>query len=236
MPFFKRREYPEYYQAYLDTFKSTWKKSVPVRNLRFVVMDTEATGLKIGADRLLSIGLVRIINQQIPIEESWECLVNPNGGQVKQQSVIEKLQKAIVRKGSILIHGIRGQDSVHGLEEKEAIKQLLERLKDDILIGHHIGFDVGMINEALKRQGLPKIKNIVLDTAQLAHRLINPLYTKYSPSIIDLSLDALSRKYGITMHDRHTAAGDAFITAYLFLKILAKLEQRGVKTLADLLK
>jgi DNA polymerase-3 subunit epsilon len=55
------------------------------------------------------------------------------------------------------IHGILKQ----GKEEKkktEGIIQFLDFIKDAVLVGHHVSFDVKMINEGLKRMGLGNSK------------------------------------------------------------------------------
>jgi DNA polymerase-3 subunit epsilon len=48
------------------------------------------------------------------------------------------------------------------------------------------------------------------------------------------SLDALCETFGIVPHDRHTAGGDAFLTAQIFLRLLRPAAAAGRSTL-DLL-
>lgn len=50
------------------------------------------------------------------------------------------------------------------------------------------------------------------------------------------SLDELADKFDISKKDRHTAMGDAYITAIAFLKILNKLRERKEITLRQLFK
>ncbi|HKK78702.1 MAG TPA: hypothetical protein VJ933_03695, partial [Phaeodactylibacter sp.] len=77
-----------------------------------------------------------------------------------------------------------------------------------------------------------KLKNKGVDTAVLARRLANhPQLAKRGA----FGLDQLCQDYHIPMSDRHTAAGDAYITAILLMKMLRRLEKRGVRTLGDLL-
>lgn len=48
------------------------------------------------------------------------------------------------------------------------------------------------------------------------------------------SLDEISKELKISVKDRHTAAGDAFITAIAFLKIISKLNKDGKMRFKDL--
>jgi DNA polymerase-3 subunit epsilon len=47
----------------------------------------------------------------------------------------------------------------------------------------------------------------------------------------DDSLEAIAHRFGIEVLARHTALGDAIITAEIFLKMLPLLESRGIATL-----
>jgi DNA polymerase-3 subunit epsilon len=42
-----------------------------------------------------------------------------------------------------------------------------------------------------------------------------------------LSLDTLADLFGVIPHDRHTASGDAFITALVFLRLLKLASRHG---------
>jgi DNA polymerase-3 subunit epsilon len=46
----------------------------------------------------------------------------------------------------------------------------LDFIKDAVLVGHHVSFDVKMINEGLKRMGLGKLKievSILIDISKI---------------------------------------------------------------------
>ena len=49
----------------------------------------------------------------------------------------------------------------------------------------------------------------------------------FSPPIRQFTLEALCEMFGVVPHDRHTASGDAFITAQVFLRLLKLAAQSG---------
>jgi DNA polymerase III epsilon subunit-like protein len=54
--------------------------------------------------------------------------------------------------------------------------------------------------------------------------------------IQNFSLDALCDMFGVIPHDRHTASGDAFITAQIFLRLLRLAHRFGRTTLGRLME
>lgn len=188
----------------------------PLADIPFVVFDTETTGLNPRRDRMLSIGALSVRRWEIPLENCFEVLLHQDYEPASANMEVHELLPAV---------------RAESLEEPEAVRQFLQYLDHAVVVGHHVKFDVAMINRALERSGAGKLRNPMLDTAQLARRL-NP--TAYFPEPGGYSLDRLCQTFNITPNDRHTASGDAFLTAVLFLKILGRLEKRGVRTLKDL--
>jgi len=54
------------------------------------------------------------------------------------------------------------------------------------------------------------------------------------PAIRHFTLDALCTMFGVIPHDRHTATGDAFITAQVFLRLLRLASRHRRETLGRL--
>ena len=54
------------------------------------------------------------------------------------------------------------------------------------------------------------------------------------PAIRRFTLDALCDLFGVIPHDRHTASGDAFITAQVFLRLIRLASRHGRNTLGRL--
>lgn len=189
-----------------------------IDTMRFVVLDTETTGFDHINDRILCIGAVVLQNNTIPIHDSFEVFI----------------QQEHYDKATAKIHGILKEFILDRPNELEALQQFLVFLGDSVIIAHHTHFDVTMINNALERNGLPKLTNKTLDTAVLYKKTLLVSYLLERKD--SYSLDELADKFDISKKDRHTAMGDAYITAIAFLKILNKLREKKKLTLKQLLK
>ena len=212
-----KSDVPVFWQAYQQATTDPFPRKTPLEQLKFVVFDTETTGLDPKKDLILSIGALGIRHNQILVREVLEMYLH---------------QEYVPMGESIEIHGILPHGEENKILEKEALATFLNYIGKSILVGHHVKFDIRMVDMALARFGNYKLKNHYVDTGRLAVR-VEPRLGKIPGA---LSLDRLSERFGISTSDRHTAAGDAYITAILFLKLLARLERRGVRTLGDLLR
>jgi DNA polymerase-3 subunit epsilon len=191
------KDYPKFWETYLSYFEENQSKEQ-----RYVVFDCETTGLDYKTDRILSIGAVAIQNNQIIVSDFMEVF----------------LQQDVFKPESVPIHGILKEGKEEKIVEAEALIRFLDFIKDATLVGHHVDFDIEMINQALDRLNVGSLKNQAMDTDVMHQKL------KYLPYEQHTSLDELCDIYKIKKSDRHTASGDAFITAMLFLKLKKKLE------------
>jgi DNA polymerase-3 subunit epsilon len=187
-----------------------------INTTRFVILDTETTGFDYITDRILCIGAIVLQHNSISIQDSFEVFI----------------QQEHYNKATAQIHGILKDYVLNRPKEIEALQQFLTFLGDSIIIAHHANFDITMINKALERNGLPKLKNRTLDTAILYKKtlIMSPLLERKE----HYTLDDLATKFDISTKDRHTALGDAHITAIAFLKIQKKLEEKKKITLQEL--
>lgn len=215
-------------RAYRAHFEHSWTEQTPATAVRFAVLDCETTGLDARRDTLVSIGAVAVQEGQIRLDDQFEALL-----------------KLSYNSSSVLVHGItREEAELYGLNEAQALEQLLAYLQDAVIVGHHIGFDVEVINKALERNFGIQLQNRWLDTMDLTLHLeaegVLPLPQRHSPELPeqarrqDFTLDGLCRLFGIAPHDRHTAAGDAFLTAQIFIKLLRLARHSNRTTLAAL--
>ncbi|MEP3838534.1 MAG: 3'-5' exonuclease [Algibacter sp.] len=202
----RKKEYPDFWIAYLEHFKVYKKKAIS--ETRFVAFDTETTGFDRKNDRILSIGAVAFVNKTIPVNHSLELY----------------LEQDIFNPDTVKIHEIMKSSDFDKISELEAIKTFLEYIKNSVLIAHHANFDKTMMNEMLSRHGLGKLKNKFIDTGVLYNKSKHIIYQESSKK--HYYLDDLCEELNVPKVDRHTANGDALITAIVFLKILSRLDKR----------
>lgn len=218
MGLFKRtpKNLPEFWKTYESLFKETQSKKF--NDLIFVVLDTETTGFSFEDDRILSIGAVKIKNESISVQEVFDIYLEQ-----------EKFNKETVH-----VHGLLKNGQRECISEALALEQFLAYVGNAVIVAHHAGFDMGMLNTALVRHGLPKLKNMVLDTGVIYKKTLITSYLIQPKS--NYTLDELAEKFSISRKDRHTALGDAYITAVAFLKIISRLKEKKNFSLKYLLR
>jgi DNA polymerase III subunit epsilon len=211
--FFKKKKTPKFWEDHIYKVQNS-KKYSNFEDIRFVALDTETTGFDYENDRILCIGAVAIKNNKILVSDAIEIYV-------KQE---------VFNKETVKIHGIRKDGNETKLSEEEAIVKFINYLDDAVIVAHHTGFDITMINMALKRSNVGPLESKQLDTNYIHKKIAKTdTYKKI------FSLDELCEIYNVKMHDRHTALGDALITAYLFLKQTAKYKKNNALNLFDLI-
>lgn len=171
---------------------------------RWVIFDTETTGTLPSQDRIVSFGAVGVQNMEIVPEDSFECVV-----------------RIPYNSSTVVVHGItREQSQREGISEEEAIRQFSDYIGDACLVGHHVDFDVIIVNHARVRHGLPIMKNGALDIMRLVIALEQKGAIPPRSDPNNFRLDGLLEQYGIGKSGRHTAIGDSFLTAIIFLRLL----------------
>jgi DNA polymerase III subunit epsilon len=205
-------------ETYKQAFASTWSDDTPVETVRFVVLDSETTGFSPVLDRILTIGAVVVQDGEIRLDDSFDALLRVTGD-----------------VGPVDVHGVTPEQSRGGYDESEALGRFLGYLRDGVIVGHHIGHDVSMLDAGLERMGADvRLLNRALDTADLT------LYLNQDGAFTDvklpghITLDTLADLFGVIPHDRHTASGDAFITALVFLRLLKLATRHGRTSLGSI--
>ena len=197
----------------------SWAPETPIEQVRFVVLDSETTGLDPRKDRIVTIGAIAVLNHEILIEDSFEALL-----------------KVAYNSSAVTVHGVTREESRAGLDEPAALDLFLRYLGDGVIVGHHIGHDVETFNAGYERHFGFRLKNSSLDTMALTLHLERDGAFAGRDPIQEFSLDALCALFNIIPHDRHTAPGDAFMTALVFQRLLRLSAKHKRTTLSRLLE
>ena len=104
---FNRKNYPSFWKVYVSAFKQ--KQPNTIESTRFVVFDTETTGLNTKTDRILSIGAVALFDNTIDVSDSFEVY----------------LKQKDYHSNAIEIHGILKDGELKKLQKKMLWNSLL---------------------------------------------------------------------------------------------------------------
>ncbi len=185
---------------------------IPLRKLTFVAFDTETTGLNPSTgDEIIQLGAVRIVNGRLLHNECIDQLVNP---------------QRPVPKSSVEIHGIDPDLLPLQPTINEVLPDFHAFAIDSVLVAHNAAFDMRFLQLKEKATGL-HFDNPVLDTLLLSS-IVHPNQEGHS-------LDAIAERFNLTIVGRHTALGDALVTAEILLKLIPLLQAQGIHTLEEAL-
>ena len=172
----------------------------PLRQTRFVVIDTETTGFHAYAgDEICSITLLEIEEMTLTGRE-LSTLVNPGRPITAASTRIHHLTDDHVRDAPVI---------------EEVLPRVADFIADSVIVGHHIGFDLRFLNKTLQKQLLCRLRNPWLDTMLL--------YLVSSGRVGHYTLEEVSDYCRVEIHDRHTAHGDAMATARVFTILAERL-------------
>ena len=180
--------------------------------LRYVVFDTETTGLRPSeGDEIISIAAVRCRGGEIDEAGAFSRLVNPGRP---------------IPRASIRFHGITDEMCAGEPPIGDVLPGFRAFVGDAVLVGHNADFDMTFLRLKEAETGV-EFANVVLDTLLISLFL--------DPASENHSLDSIAERLGIAVEGRHTALGDAIVTARVFRKLLIRLEARGIATLGQVL-
>ena len=167
-----------------------------------VILDTETTGLFADKDRIVEIACIELSNH-IPTKNIFHTFINP---------------ETKVSADAFNVHGYSDEFLSNKLKFREIAKNFLDFIKDKKLIIHNADFDLGFLNNELRRLNIkPILKSDVVDTLQIAR-------SKF-PGVGN-SLDALCKRYKINVEarEKHSALVDCHLLSKVYIELIDKKE------------
>lgn len=174
------------------------------------MIDLETTGLDVKRDRVVQAAALLMQGSSLLEAPRMNVLVNPG---------------VSVPARAKAIHGL-GDEELEGAPAFSGIADdLLGLLQGRVVVGHHVGFDLGVLREETARAGRAWRDPPFLDIAVIAGAL--------ERSLPDQGLETIARWLGVGIRGRHTAMGDALAAAEVFARLIARMRDAGVRTLGE---
>ncbi|MRH42297.1 PolC-type DNA polymerase III [Aquibacillus halophilus] len=176
---------------------------VDLGDATYVVFDVETTGLSAVYDTIIELAAVRIKDGDIV--DRYESFANPHHPLSQTTTDLTGITDDMVKDAP---------------EVDEVIKEFHQWMGNDILVAHNASFDMGFLNEGLKRIDYEKASNPVIDTLELARFLF--------PDNKNHRLNTLCKLLDIELTQHHRAIYDAEATGYLLWKLVKKVDELGI--------
>lgn len=177
----------------------------------YCVFDLETTGFNAGgADSIIEIGAVLIKNGEII--DRFDELINPG----------RPLPKKITELTDITDEMLQDKDN-----EENVVKRFIKFFKNYPMVAHNAKFDTSFLEMAYEKYNLGEFKNCVIDTLELS-RALDKGFARHS-------LSALVKRYNVTWDEdkHHRADYDAEGTAYVFDKMVKKMDNQNIENIKD---
>jgi DNA polymerase-3 subunit epsilon len=181
-----------------------------LREVTFVVLDLETTGGAPDGNGITEIGAVKVRGGELIGE--FATLVNPGSPIPPFITVLTGITQAMVLPAPRI---------------EEALPALLEFLGDAVFVAHNAPFDTGFLKAACALHGQVWPTPRVLDTAQLARRLLT------GDEVANNQLATLANHFRTAVRPTHRALQDARATVEVLHALIGRLGSHKIYTLED---
>ena len=182
-------------------------EEAPLEGLLYTAFDLETTGLDPKEDTIIALGAVHLLGSRVLRHEVYEALVDPGRP---------------IPKTSTEVHGLTWEMLKGKPKLEEVLPAFRAFLEGSVLVAHNGAFDMAF----LRKVGIDQPP--LVDTLLLAHLLF--------PDLKDHRLERLAERFGVPVLGRHTALGDALMTAEVYARMIPLLKERGFRTLGQALR
>lgn len=183
---------------------------VPLSQVSFQVVDVETTGGgQLRGHRIIDFAAVEVVGGEVVAE--YQTLVNPGRRIPGSITALTGITDAMVAEAPYFEH---------------VADAIADRLHGSVFVAHNAPFDWGFVSGELVRTvgDCPQVPRVC--TVRMVRRLV--------PQLRHRNLDVVTRHFGVGVHDRHRAYGDALATARVFIRLLDEAVGRGIDDLATL--
>src|SRR3954452_12713593 len=185
-------------------------EALALEDATFVVFDLETTGLRPGTARPCEFGAVRV--EGLQLAERFQTLANPG---------------APLQPGVAALTGLRDEQLRRAPPVSAVTRRFLAFAGDAVLVAHNARFDMAFLDNETMRLTGNRVAATVVDTVGLARRLLGR-----QPA----NLAALAYRFATDARPCHRALPDAEATAEILLALIGMAQERGARTVADLVE
>lgn len=168
---------------------------------KYIAFDIETTGLDPMYDEIIEIGAIKIENgKEI---ETFNTLIKP------EYEIDEFITE---------LTGITNEMLKNAPLIDEVLPKFMTFIKDSIILGHNVNFDINFIYDNLINEDMHPITNDFVDTLRLSRRLL--------PKLKHHRLSDLANYYKIDTTGSHRSLKDVRITIEIFKKLEELVENK----------
>jgi DNA polymerase-3 subunit epsilon len=182
----------------------------PLSDVPFAVVDVETTGRGSWlGHRMIEIAIGEVRGGQVV--DQYETLLNPAQGIPAEITSLTGITSSMVAGAPYFEH---------------VADEVTQRLAGRVFVAHNATFDWSFVSAELVAARGEAPDPTRLCTVRMARRLV--------PQLRHRNLDVLARHFGVAIHARHRAGGDALATARILIRMLDEAAGRGIEDVATL--
>jgi DNA polymerase-3 subunit epsilon len=183
----------------------------PLNELEVVVFDLETTGFyPEKGDYVLSIGAVKMVGQQMEVDDTFYSLVKSDLPLNEEISTLTNIHEEQLRDAP---------------PARDVLLQFFNYAQSHILVAHHSKHEKSFMQKMTWDLLKTRFEHRIIDTSFLIR--LSDTYMKSLP------LEEVCYECGIAIKDRHNALGDAIMTAQIWGSYLQRAQKNGYSNLRE---